>query len=191
MTKIRLLLTVVFISATAAAVIAQQPVPERTPQQFEVPYVPTGEKVVAAMLKLAKVTKADTVYDLGCGDGRIVITAARQFGATGVGIDINPERISEANANARKAGVTKKVKFIQGDLFKADFSNASVVTLYLLNEVNLRLRPILLEQLKPGTRIVSHSFTMGDWPPEETVNVDGTMIYFWTIPADKKIGTAR
>jgi SAM-dependent methyltransferase len=168
----------------AATVTAQQPQP--TPRTPDVPYVPTSQSIVDAMLKLAKVTKADTVYDLGCGDGRIVITAAKQFGASGVGIDINPERIKEANANAVKAGVTKKVKFIEGDLFETDFSNASVVTLYLLPAVNLKLRPKLLEQLKPGTRIVSHSFDMGDWQPEQTVQVDGATIYFWTIPADKK-----
>jgi ribosomal protein L11 methylase PrmA len=148
----------------------------------DVPYVPTTPEVVDAMLELAKVNSKDVVYDLGCGDGRIVITAAKKYGASGVGIDIDPERIEEANKNAREAKVTDKVRFIQGDLFKTDFSKASVVTLYLLSSVNLRLRPILLKQLKPGTRIVSHAFDMGDWKPEQTVKVDGTTVYYWTVP---------
>lgn len=154
---------------------------------FEVPYVPTRQPVVDAMLKLADVKSTDVVYDLGCGDGRIVITAAKDFGAKGVGIDINPQRIKEAKTNAKKAGVTTKVKFIEGDLFKSDFREASVVTLYLLPAVNLKLRPILLEQLKPGTRIVSHSFDMGDWKPEQTVQVDGATIYFWRVPEKKDV----
>ncbi len=149
----------------------------------DVPYVPTREEVVNAMLTLAKVSKNDRVYDLGCGDGRIVVTAAKKFGASGVGIDIDPQRIREANENARKSGVSDKVRFIQNDLFKSDFSDATVVTLYLLPAVNLRLRPQLMKQLKPGTRIVSHAFDMGDWKPEKTVEVDSTTIYFWTIPA--------
>jgi precorrin-6B methylase 2 len=154
----------------------------RTP---DVPYVPTRQAVVDGMLKLAKVTKNDVLYDLGCGDGRIVITAAKQYGATGTGIDINPERIKEANKNAEAAKVTDKVKFVQGDLFETDFSKATVVTLYLLPAVNLKLRPILLKQLKPGTRIVSHAFDMGDWQPEQKVEVDGSTIYFWTVPQKK------
>lgn len=161
-----------------ALVFAQETAP-RTP---DVPYVPTRQEVVDGMLKLAKVTKNDVIYDLGCGDGRIVITAAKEYGATGTGIDINPERIEEARANAAKANVTDKVKFVQGDLFETDFSKASVVTLYLLPAVNLKLRPILLEQLKPGTRIVSHAFDMGDWEPEQTITVDGATLYFWTVP---------
>jgi SAM-dependent methyltransferase len=148
----------------------------------DVPYVPTKQTVVDAMLKLAKVTSKDVVYDLGCGDGRIVISAAKNYGATGTGIDIDPERIKEAKANAVTAKVTDKVKFIQGNLFKTDFSNATVVTLYLLPAINLRLRPQLLKQLKPGTRIVSHAFDMGDWKPEQTIQVDGSTIYFWTVP---------
>jgi precorrin-6B methylase 2 len=149
----------------------------------EVPYVPTAQAVVNKMLETAKVTKDDIVYDLGSGDGRIPITAVKDFGAKrSVGIDINPQRIKEANENAKKAKVTDKVKFIEGDLFKQDFSEATVVTLYLLPQVNLKLRPILMKQLKPGTRIVSHAFNMGDWEPEQTVTVDGSTIYFWTIP---------
>jgi len=154
-------------------------------RQPDVPYVPTTPEVVDAMLKLAKVTKNDVLYDLGCGDGRIVITAAKKYGATGTGVDIDPQRIKEANANAREAKVTDKVRFIQGDLFKTDFSKATVVTLYLLPSINLKLRPQLLSQLKPGTRIVSHAFDMDDWKPEQTVQVNGTTIYYWTVPKRK------
>lgn len=170
-----------------AAGFAQEPT--RTP--FKPPYVPTSQPVVDEMLKLAKVTNVDKVYDLGCGDGRIVISAAKQYGATGVGIDIDPQRIKEAKQNAKTAGVTDKVKLIKGDIFKAEFSDATVVTLYLLPEVNLRLRPILLKQLKPGTRIVSHIFDMGAWKPDETRTVDGATIYLWTIPSNKAIDPAE
>ena len=148
----------------------------------DVHYVPTRQQVVDAMLELAKVTENDVVYDLGCGDGRIVVTAAKKYGATGRGIDIDPQRIKEANENASKAGVTDKVKFIQANLFESDVSEASVVTLYLLNSLNMKLRPILLEQLKPGTRIVSHAFNMGDWEPDQTIQVDGSTIHLWTVP---------
>jgi len=135
-----------------------------------------------AMLRLAEVDSSDIVYDLGCGDGRIVIAAAQQFGASGVGIDLDPQRIKEANENAVDAGVTNKVQFIEGDLFESDFSEATVVTLYLLTELNNRLKPLLLEQLKPGTKVVSHAFSMGDWEPEKQEEVDGTTVYLWTIP---------
>jgi precorrin-6B methylase 2 len=148
----------------------------------DVPYVPTPQPVVDAMLKVAKVGKNDVLYDLGSGDGRIVNTAAQKFGTRGVGIDINPERIQEANENAKKAGVTDRVKFVQQDLFTTDFSEATVVTLYLLPEVNAKLRPKILSELKPGTRIVSHAFDMGDWKPEQTLNVDGKTIYYWVVP---------
>jgi len=161
---------------------AQDSQPKRQP---DVPYVPTQNAVVEAMLKLAGVKKTDTVYDLGCGDGRIVIMAAKQYGAHGVGIDINPERIQEARANARQAGVEDLVKFEENDLFAADIHNATVVTLYLLPSINLKLRPKLLSDLKPGTRVVSHSFDMGDWKPEKEESVDGANIYLWTIPARK------
>ena len=153
-------------------------------EEFEVPYVPTPEKVVAEMLKLANVKKGEVIYDLGSGDGRIVITAAKVYGARGVGIDINPQRIKEANENAQKAGVTGQVQFKQNDLFQEDISRASVVTLYLLPSVNMRLRPKLWKELKPGTRVVSHDFDMGDWKPEKTLQVDEHKIYFWTIPAN-------
>ena len=149
----------------------------------EVPYVPTPDAVVAEMLTLAGVKKEDVVYDLGCGDARLVITAAKKFGARGVRYDIDPQRIKESNENARQAGVTDRVKFIEQDLFEADIKEASVVTLYLLPDVNLRLRPKLLRELKPGTRVVSHSFDMGDWKPDKTINVDGRPIHLWVIPA--------
>ena len=151
----------------------------------DVVYVPTDQKVVDAMLKLAKVTKYDTVYDLGCGDGRIIITAAKEFGARGIGIEINNELVKRADENARQAGVADKVKFIEADLFKTDFSRATVVMLYLSPGVNLQLRPRLLRQLKSGTRIVSHDFDMGDWKPEQTIKLEAAMLYLWTVPAKK------
>jgi len=150
----------------------------------DVIYVPTPQEVVDAMLKLAEVKSTDVVYDLGCGDGRIVITAAERYGARGVGIDINPERIAEAKENAAKHGVTKLVTFRNEDLFEADIKEATVVTLYLLTSLNLKLRPKLWKELKPGTRIVSHSFDMGDWKPEKTENINGRTIYLWRIPAN-------
>jgi SAM-dependent methyltransferase len=156
--------------------------PKKAP---DVPYVPTPDAVVQSMLKLANVQKSDTVYDLGCGDGRIVITAAKLYGAHGVGVDINPERIREARANAKQAGVEDLVKFVEADLFDADIHNATVVTLYLLPSINLKLRPKLMRDLKPGTRVVSHAFDMGDWKPEKEDDVDGRHVYFWTV-AEKK-----
>jgi SAM-dependent methyltransferase len=152
-----------------------------------VPYVPTPQDVVDKMLQMAKVTDKDVVYDLGCGDGRIVITAARRFGARGVGIDLNPERIAEAHTNAREAKVTRKVKFTTGDLFQADFAEATVVTLYLLPQVNAALRPQLWRQLAVGTRIVSHEFDMGEaWPPERTELMEGRRLHYWTIKPEHK-----
>jgi SAM-dependent methyltransferase len=150
--------------------------------QKDVPYVPTSEEVVAAMLKLAEVKKGDVVYDLGCGDGRIVITAAKKYGVRGVGIDIDPERIAESTANAQEAGVADRVKFRTQNLFDAEIGEASVVTLYLLPDVNRKLMPKLLSDLKPGTRVVSHAFDMGDWEPERVVDVDGSRIFLWRIP---------
>jgi len=138
------------------------------------------------MLKLGNVHSGDILYDLGCGDGRIVIMAAQKFGATGTGIDLNPVRIKEANENASQAGVTDKVKFIEKNLFDADVHDATVVTLYLLPQVNLKIRPLLLKQLKVGTRIVSHQFDMGDWKPEKTVTVDWRNVYFWTVTEKAK-----
>ncbi len=172
-------------------------------QQTDVPFVPTPDEVVMEMLKMGNVGKDDVLYDLGCGDGRIVITAVKKFGCRGVGVDIDPQRIKESRENAKKAGVTKKVKFIEENLFNAEFSEATVVTLYLLSEVNLRLRPRLFEQLKPGTRIVSHEFSMGNWEPEASTTVktgekpavdywdqdvedywNTHNIHFWIIPAN-------
>jgi len=163
------------------AAYAQQS--SRTP---DVIYVPTPQSVVDAMLKVAKVGPNDVLYDLGSGDGRIPVTAAQRFGIRAVGIDIDPKRIAEANANAQQAGVTDKVKFIQGDLFQQDLSEATVISLYLLSTLNMKLRPTLLN-LKPGTRIVSHAFAMGDWVPDQTLDIDGRMVYFWTVP-EKKTG---
>ncbi|HEY0659292.1 MAG TPA: methyltransferase domain-containing protein [Pyrinomonadaceae bacterium] len=156
----------------------------------DVPYVPTHEMVVDEMLKMAQVKGTDVLYDLGSGDGRIPITAAKRFGTHGVGIDINPLRVKEANENAVKANVTDKVRFIEGDLFKENFSEATVVTLYLLPDINLKLRPQLLSQLKPGTRVVSHNYDMGDWQPEQAKTVttpDGVdhFVYFWRVPERK------
>jgi SAM-dependent methyltransferase len=174
----------------AIAVVAQTAKPARAP---DVPYVPTTEKAVLEMLKLAGVQRSDTVYDLGCGDGRIVIAAAKTYGAHGVGIDINPERIKEARENAKKAGVEDLVRFEENDLFKAEFRPATVVTLFLLSSVNLKLRPKLLAELKPGTRVVSNTFDMGDWKPEKEVNLAETgeeeytglsqRLFLWTVPA--------
>ena len=150
----------------------------------DVVFVPTPHEVVDAMLKVAKVGKGDVLYDLGSGDGRIPITAAQKYGiARAVGIDINPERIKEANQNLAKAGVGDRVTFRNADLFEANFSDATVITLYLLPALNLKLLPKLLKELKPGTRIVSHAFDMGNWKPAQTLEVDGRSVYFWTIPA--------
>lgn len=147
----------------------------------DVPFVPTPEAVVDKMLELAKVGPNDVVYDLGSGDGRIVIAAAKK-GARAVGIDIDPERIREARANARKAGVEKRVEFRQGDLFQADLGGATVVTLYLLTSVNRKLKPKLLSELKPGTRVVSHAFDMGDWKPVSEQQVGSSTVYYWIVP---------
>jgi cyclopropane fatty-acyl-phospholipid synthase-like methyltransferase len=164
----------------ALPVAAQQPETAlRTP---DVHYVPTPQPVVDAMLRMANVTATDVVYDLGCGDGRIPVTAAQRFGARGVGIDLDPVRIREANENAKAAGVTDKVRFLNQDLFTSDFKDATVVTLYLLPSLNEKLMPKLKAELKPGTRIVSHAFDMGaTWPPEKTEQVEGKTIYYWTI----------
>lgn len=151
-------------------------------QPFDVPYVPTPQVVVEEMLRIAKVQADDFVIDLGCGDGRIPITAASHFGARALGVDIDPGRIAESRANAKAANVTGKVEFVNGNLFDLDLSRASVVTLYLLPDINLKLRPKLLETLKPGTRVVSHAFDMGDWKPDRRALVQRN-IYFWTIPA--------
>src|SRR5258708_2307914 len=172
------LLTLVALGIAAQA-LGQAPQPQR---ELDVPYVPTPDEVVAGMLQAAGVKKGDVIYDLGCGDGRIVIAAAQKFGTRGVGIDINPVRIQEARENAKKAGVTGLVKFIEEDLFQAKIGDATVVTLYLLPAINLKLRPKLLRDLKPGTRIVSHSFDMGDWKPDKKLEAGGDEIFYWVIP---------
>jgi SAM-dependent methyltransferase len=155
---------------------------EAPPRAPDVPFVPTPEEAVEQMLEMAEVKPGDIVYDLGSGDGRIVIHAVQKYGAHGVGVDINPERIAEANENARRAGVTEQVEFRQGDLFEADISDATVVTLYLLPSVNERLKPKLLSELKPGTRIVSHAFNMSGWEPAKEMEVNGSTLYMWIVP---------
>ena len=168
-------------SATAdgsRSAAASEAAPTRRP---DVMYVPTPQPIVDEMMTLADVKPGDVVYDLGCGDGRIVIAAAKRGAAKAVGVDIDPERIKEARANARAAGVADRVTFVQGDLFKVDFSDANVVTLYLLPDLNLKLRPKLLA-LRPGTRIVSHAFDMGDWKPQVERYVEGRTVYAWTVP---------
>jgi SAM-dependent methyltransferase len=162
----------------------------RGPEPVEPPpanprYEPTSMAVVQAMLVLAGVTAADVVYDLGCGDGRIVIMAARQFGASGVCVDIDPERIAESRANARAAGVADRIRFVNEDLLATDLGGATIVTLYLSNELNLRLRPKLERELKPGARVVSHWHAMGDWKPQASIGVQSEWgeryLYLWTI----------
>ena len=152
-------------------------------QNLDVPFVPTSEKVVELMLDVVNVGPGDYVIDLGSGDGRIVIAAAKR-GAVGHGIDIDPKRINEARNNAAKQGVDKNVLFKQEDLFKTDYSRASVVTMYLLNSVNLKLRPHLLKNLRPGTRIVSHDFDMDDWKPDKHMQEGYSDVFYWVIPAN-------
>ena len=167
----------VLLSLTAVAAHAQPPAPS-----LDVPFVPTPAEAVSAMLKLAGVKKDDVVYDLGSGDGRIVIAAARQYGARGVGIDIDPARIAEGERNAAAAGVATRVRFVRQDLFDADIRDATVVTLYLLPRLNQRLRPKLLAELKPGTRVVSYGFDMGEWAPDRALEVGSSTVYLWVIP---------
>lgn len=189
----RLVLVVVLVAVSVAAVPrlvagrASQGMP--TPASLA-PYVSTPADVVDRMLALAAVTQKDVVYDLGCGDGRIVIAAAKKYGARGVGVDIDPERVAESQANARKAGVDRLVSFVEQDALTVDLSKATVVTLYLLSASNLKLRPILTRQLAPGSRIVSHAFSMGDWEPakveqfEDARGINRTL-YLWN--ADGKV----
>ena len=165
--------------ALHATLVAAGQQPLRTP---DVPFEPSPAVVVDAMLKLAGTGLGDVVYDLGCGDGRIVIAAAREFGARGVGIDIDPQRIADSRENARAAGVQDRVTFRHEDLFEADIAEATVVTLFLWPEVNLKLRPKLWRDLKPGTRVVSYYWDMGDWAPDQQIEVNGHGLYLWTIP---------
>jgi cyclopropane fatty-acyl-phospholipid synthase-like methyltransferase len=164
---------------TAVPAAAQ---PFKGTKQPDVRYVPSPDSVVDAMLELAHVTAADVVYDLGSGDGRIPIAAAKRYGAIGVGIEIDAKLNRQAEENAKKAGVADRVRFFTQDLFESDFHEATVVTLFLLPRINQELIPKLKQQLRPGTRIVSHQFDMGDqWPPEKSQDVSGLMIYLWTI----------
>jgi ribosomal protein L11 methylase PrmA len=169
-----LIVAALFAAGGATAAAAREP---------DVIYVPTPQELVEDMLRLADVKRGDVLYDLGSGDGRIPVTAARKYGIRAIGIDIDPERIREAHANAKRKGVAKLVTFRQQDLFTADFREATVVTLYLLPDLNLKLRPQLLRQLRPGTRVVSHQFDMGDWKPDKTLESNGRTVYFWVIPA--------
>jgi len=178
----RALSTALRVAALAVATVttfaaAQKP-PAPTP---DIHYVPTSGGVADAMLKLAHVTANDVVYDLGSGDGRIVIAAAKKYGARGVGVELDAELVKEARKNAMKAGVSDRVTFVQEDLFKTNLSDATVVTLYLSNSINMRLRSLLQQQLKPGSRVVSHRFEMGDWKPDAIVKLEGTSIRLWTI----------
>jgi SAM-dependent methyltransferase len=175
-------MVVVGLVALAVACITATAVDDQRPTLA--PYIPTPQDVVDRMLEVAEVTNKDTVFDLGCGDGRVVITAAKKYGARGVGIDIDKDRISESKRNARDAGVSQLVRFEQGDILTADVSIATVVTLYLVSSANLKLRPILTKQLQPGSRIVSHAFGMGDWQPDKVdkftdARGDERVIYLW------------
>ena len=155
----------------------------RPPPRRDVPYVPTDDAVVPAILRLARVTADDVVYDLGCGDGRIVIAAARHHGARGIGVDIDPLRIQECHDNLRRAGVADRVEFRQASLFDLDLRPASVVTLYLLPSLNIRLRPKILSELRPGSRVISNHFDMATWRPDETVHAHHRNLYKWVVPA--------
>lgn len=175
-------------NANVPEVTSATPDPQDEAPKLDVPFVPTPNEVVDEMLSMAGVKKDDLLYDLGSGDGRIPITAAKRFGTKGVGIDLDPIRVKEAKENAEKENVTELVRFIEGDIFKEDFSEATVVTLYLLPQVNLKLKPELLK-MKPGTRVVSHNYDMGDWKPENskklTINGRDHYVYFWRVPESK------
>lgn len=173
---------VLVLTALASALVGPSSAQLARLKPPDVKFVPTPQKTVLAMLALARVTSADVVYDLGSGDGRIPIAAAKEYGARGVGIDIDPIRIREANDNLQKAGVSDRVRFVNQDLFEANISEATVVTLFLLTRLNQQLLPKLKRELRPGTRIVSFQFGMGeDWPPDQSQDVDGLMIHLWTI----------
>ncbi|HUS90984.1 MAG TPA: methyltransferase domain-containing protein [Phycisphaerae bacterium] len=177
---------VVALGLWAVAVLPLSAGEEEQAPSLDVPYVPTHQKAVDEMLKLANVATGDYVIDLGCGDGRIVVTAAKKYKVRGLGVDLDPKRLRESKRNAEKAGVTDLVEFRKEDVMITDVSKANVVTLFLLEDVNVRLRPKLLCDLKPGSRVVSNTFTMRDWQPEKTLNnrfAYGKKIYFWTIPA--------
>jgi protein-L-isoaspartate O-methyltransferase len=180
----RSLFAPVIAAALAVAIVLPAAAQTTSRRQPDVVYIPTPQPVVEAMLELARVKRGDVVYDLGSGDGRIVITAAKNFGATGVGIELDEVLVKKAKANAAAAGVADRVRFVTQDLFTADLSKATVVTLYLLQSINERLRPKLIRELKPGTRVVSHVFNMGpEWPPEQTLTVERSRIFLWSLPA--------
>ena len=175
-----------FAGPQATAETQQTPAvaPKKQLRSPDVIFVPTPPDVVEAMLDVAKVGRGDVLYDLGSGDGRIPITAAQKHDvARAIGIDINPERIKEADENRIKAGVGERVRFVNADLFESNLSDATVITLYLLPALNLKLLPKLLKEVKPGTRVVSHAFDMGSWKPEKTLNIGGRNVFYWTIPA--------
>jgi protein-L-isoaspartate O-methyltransferase len=165
------------------SVVSESSAPADTAVSKDVAYIPTPQWLVDRMLAVADVSEDDVVYDLGSGDGRLVITAAKRHGARGVGVEIEPELVRTARAKARLAGVSDRVTFRQGDLFETDLHDATVVTLYLRERLNLRLRPKLFRQLDPGDRVVSHRFGMGNWAPDRVVKTGGRTIYRWTIPA--------
>jgi precorrin-6B methylase 2 len=175
----RFSLSVLFVGTLCTSASAQEAV--RSP---DVHFVPTPHEVVSAMLDVAKVRKDDVLFDLGSGDGRIVIAAAEKYGTRGTGIDLDPVRVEEGRKNARKAGVTKKVQFRQADLFETDLRSASVVTLYLLPTLNVKLRPTLYQELRPGSRVVSHAFDMGDWKPDSTFMAATSAVFYWVVPAN-------
>lgn len=170
----------VFVSRGATEPVPVQPLIAQ--MEKDVPYVPTPQPVVDAMLKLAKVTPDDVLMDLGSGDGRIVITAAQDFKVKrAIGIEIDPSLVAESRANAKKAGLADRVQFVEGNIFTTDFGEATVITMYLLPDINIRLRPQLL-RLRPGTRIVSHAFDMGAWKPDQVQEIEGRTIYLWIVP---------
>ena len=185
MTKLRL-----FWALTLSAVLAQTPWPTEGVLAQEtgleskkiVPFVPTPQEVVEGMLELAQVKKGDVVYDLGSGDGRIVVTAAKKYGVRALGFEIDLDLIKQSREAVRKEGLEHLAEIREQDILTVDLSGASVVTMYLLPDVNMRLRPNVLSQLKPGSRVVSHAFDMGDWKPEKVVQVSGATVYYWTVP---------
>ena len=179
----RLLLAVLLLVCTAGSASAAEEAATRPQRKLDVWYVPTPHEIVDRMLDVAKVRIGDVVYDLGCGDGRMVIAAAKKYGTRGVGVDLDPARIREARENAKRAGVESLVTFKVGDMFETDIREATVVLLYLLPELNRRLKPKLFAQLQPGARVVSHDWDMGrDWPPDEYVKLGGDGIYLWIMP---------
>ena len=193
-TLARRTVVVLALAAFAATAAAQaQKKEEFTPQVGQagkdVIWVPTPEDLVERMLRMAQTTPNDFVIDLGSGDGRIAIAAAKKFNARAMGIEYNPDMVEVSNRNASKEGVAGKARFVKADIFESDFNQATVITMYLLPGLNLKLRPKLLD-MKPGTRIVSHQFNMDDWQPDEVTNIDGRRAYFWLIPA-KVVGTWR